>query len=249
MSKELKEFIAAWNDYTIAYDKSKERLFTYWIPIGITLYGIGAVANFYINYKYNKLQIKNTTFINKYYMDYCKDDFFRAANLGNIESVKKYIKGGIDINICDKNGNNALVYASTNNKTEIVKELIKAGIDINSNNGCALRAVSQNGLDKIVEILLDSGAKVNCIDIDGRSALTESLCYKFDNINILNLLLKAGANMYHIDNEGNSVLMLAYQNENTQTVEIIKKAMLNDFSFLYPHLSFDITKHILDKYL
>ena len=57
-----------------------------------------------------------------------------ASENGNKDIVELLIEKGIDINLNDKLGNNALHFASQNCHKDIVDLLIEKGIDINQND-------------------------------------------------------------------------------------------------------------------
>lgn len=53
---------------------------------------------------------------------------FEAINSNDINSIKKLLENGIDINSTDKFGNTALILASESNNTEVVNFLILSGL-------------------------------------------------------------------------------------------------------------------------
>lgn len=58
--------------------------------------------------------------------------FLRAARSGNLEKLLEYLKGSIDINICNANGLNALHLASKEGHVPIVTELLRRGANVNA---------------------------------------------------------------------------------------------------------------------
>ena len=68
----------------------------------------------------------------------------------------------IYLNEKDKDGNTALILASSNGNVEVVKYLIDSGANVNiKNNECktALDLAEENGYEEIAEILKNAGAK------------------------------------------------------------------------------------------
>ena len=53
----------------------------------------------------------------------------QAAKNGNLDNVKKALKGGADVNETAKNGTSALILASEEDHEEVVKYLIDKGAD------------------------------------------------------------------------------------------------------------------------
>ena len=53
-------------------------------------------------------------------------DIFKALRNGEIEKIKALIDSGIDVNVQDKNGSTALMWASHKGYIEAVKALIEA---------------------------------------------------------------------------------------------------------------------------
>jgi len=72
---------------------------------------------------------------------------------GQLDLVKLLIKAGASVNVKNKYGYTALMYASINNHLDIVKLLIKAGADINIKNNFGFDAIFYAN-DKIKDLLL-----------------------------------------------------------------------------------------------
>ncbi|KAM3842595.1 uncharacterized protein ACN63O_022291 [Diretmus argenteus] len=58
--------------------------------------------------------------------------YLRAARAGNLEKALEHLKNGVDINICNQNGLNALHLASKEGHVEVVAELIKQGANVDA---------------------------------------------------------------------------------------------------------------------
>jgi ankyrin repeat protein len=96
-----------------------------------------------------------------------KKEWFEAIEQNDINKVNELINQGIDVNIQNNNGDNALIYASFNGYKEIVELLLKhPNININTPEGIhpvnvqnkfgdtALIAASSRLNKEIVELLL-----------------------------------------------------------------------------------------------
>lgn len=58
------------------------------------------------------------------------DSFVQQAKKGNLEDVKLFLNAGMDVNINDKYGVTALIFASEGGHTDMVKLLLKNGADV-----------------------------------------------------------------------------------------------------------------------
>ncbi|MFA5086826.1 MAG: ankyrin repeat domain-containing protein [Candidatus Paceibacterota bacterium] len=85
-----------------------------------------------------------------------------ASFNNDINTVKKMVQAGADVNIQNFDKWTALMYASDKGYLDIVKELIRAGANVNTTNSIgwtALMYASTNGNTSIVQVLKDAGAK------------------------------------------------------------------------------------------
>uniref|UniRef100_M4ATT3 Ankyrin 3 n=1 Tax=Xiphophorus maculatus TaxID=8083 RepID=M4ATT3_XIPMA len=90
--------------------------------------------------------------------------YLRAARAGNLEKALDYLKNGVDINICNQNGLNALHLASKEGHVEVVAELIKQGANVDAatkKGNTALHIASLAGQSEVVKELVTNGANVN----------------------------------------------------------------------------------------
>jgi ankyrin repeat protein len=91
-----------------------------------------------------------------------------AASMGKTEAVATLLEKGADPNIKDTGDATALGYAALNGSADIVRLLIKYHANIQGASGgftnSPLTAAIGNGKIEVVEILLESGAKVGLMD-------------------------------------------------------------------------------------
>jgi hypothetical protein len=60
---------------------------------------------------------------------------WEAADKGNIEAVKQYLDGGVDVNAIINNGTSPLHLAALNGHMEVAELLIAKGADVNAMGG------------------------------------------------------------------------------------------------------------------
>ncbi|XP_016125409.1 ankyrin-3-like [Sinocyclocheilus grahami] len=94
--------------------------------------------------------------------------YLRAARAGNLEKVLDYLKTGVDINICNQNGLNALHLASKEGHVDVVAELLKLGANVDAatkKGNTALHIASLAGQAEVVRELVTNGANVNATNM------------------------------------------------------------------------------------
>ena len=95
-----------------------------------------------------------------------------AVSENQIEIVSVLLHYGADLKITDQFGNDSLQVAAERGYTEIIKMILKEGADPNaaqyskSNVWPLIQAVC-NGHVESVAILIEAGANVNVVDIEG----------------------------------------------------------------------------------
>ncbi|MFZ2266609.1 MAG: ankyrin repeat domain-containing protein [Azonexus sp.] len=98
----------------------------------------------------------------------------RAAKEGRREIVTELLSLGVDVNILNADGCNALWLACYNGSHDIIEDLLKAGVDIDRQNGngaTCLMYVASNSKPDLVKLLLDRGANPQLKNFDDFSAL------------------------------------------------------------------------------
>jgi ankyrin repeat protein len=120
-----------------------------------------------------------------------------AARSANWPTIFCLLNNGADANIRDQTNSTILQWAAEQNNLAAVKALLKNTNDINTIDGIggmtALMWAAYNEHDnpRIIQSLLDNGAKVNIKDKNGSTALSWAM--KKGNTGTVALLKKAGA--------------------------------------------------------
>lgn len=98
----------------------------------------------------------------------------RAAKLGRLDIVDELLAQGVDLDVLNADGCNALWLACYNGSHAVIERLIAAGINIDQQNGngaSCLMYVSSNSKPDLVKLLLEKGANPNLKNFDDFSAL------------------------------------------------------------------------------
>ena len=138
------------------------------------------------------------------------NDLITAAEQGDLVSVNKYVKAGVDVNHKNKYGFTPLIAASSRGRSKCVIALLEAGASVNlcpKSGKTALYHASWNGFNPCVEILMNAGADVNIRTNDNRTALFGAAMGGFTGT--VKLLVEAGAVVNAVDGLQNSLLHVA----------------------------------------
>ena len=90
-----------------------------------------------------------------------------AAEAGMENCVKFLVHAGANVNMCNDEGDMAIIAASKGGNIKVIKFLLESGADVNT----ALMEAARNGNEDCVKLLCESGANVNRIDKGSYSAL------------------------------------------------------------------------------
>jgi hypothetical protein len=185
---------------------------------------------------------------------------FLHAQDWNDELLPKMIENNFfltkDINLQNKDGMTALMYAVLTSKKEIIKTLFNnnVNLDIQDNYGwTALMYAISSGHKIIAKMLIDAKADVNKKTNTGHTALMSAGSKSYTEL--LQILLNAGANVNQRDNDGYTALM--YTVIKADCPKDIEVLLLNGADVNYKtgggSSAFDMTrnseiKDILNKY-
>lgn len=114
-----------------------------------------------------------------------------------------------------------MIWSAAAGDEDDVLEFLDDGVAIESKfeGATALILASQHGQVRMVELLLDHGAKVDNAMADGRSAI--SFAADQGHVDIVRLLLERGASMNLCDDEGKTPLMYAAMSGHFTSVEVL----------------------------
>ncbi|XP_059387833.1 ankyrin-3 isoform X26 [Carassius carassius] len=148
--------------------------------------------------------------------------YLRAARAGNLEKALDYIKSGVDINICNQNGLNALHLASKEGHVEVVAELIKldATVDAATKKGnTALHIASLAGQLDVVKELVNNHANINAQSQNGFTPLY--MAAQENHLDVVKFLLDNGSSQSIATEDGFTPLAVALQQGHDQVVSLL----------------------------
>ncbi|XP_062833390.1 ankyrin-3 isoform X16 [Anolis carolinensis] len=148
--------------------------------------------------------------------------YLRAARAGNLEKALDYLKNGVDINICNQNGLNALHLASKEGHVEVVSELIQRGANVDAatkKGNTALHIASLAGQTEVVKVLVTNGANVNAQSQNGFTPLY--MAAQENHLEVVKFLLDNGASQSLATEDGFTPLAVALQQGHDQVVSLL----------------------------
>jgi hypothetical protein len=145
------------------------------------------------------------------------EQLYRAALIGDIETVGKLLAGGLDPNTPSEgqedggaDGGLALCAAASRDRTEVITALLSAGADVNAREDggwTALLWAAANGHADAARLLIEAGADVNATNEVGDTTLT--LAASRGAPGVVQVLLEAGADHERYDGDGDTPLEVA----------------------------------------
>jgi tankyrase len=154
-----------------------------------------------------------------------KENFLRAVNEGDRETVDLFVRSNFNIHIADKDGNSPLMIALKKGHTVIAKILLDGGADVNKRDALGLTPLliscgnTTQGYKTIAETLIKKSALVNVHDKLGFTPLLLTL--SGGNIEIAKLLIENGADVSVRTNRGESALFLASESKSADREEVV----------------------------
>lgn len=152
---------------------------------------------------------------------------------GNLDELENYIKNEGDVN--EKYDDKSLLHLAIdnceNNYFKVIEFLINNGADLRSHQSylkeTPLHRICARIKPRIdvVELILDRGAEVNAENISGKTPVF--YCNFSYSLELLNLLVKYGADVKHTDKYKNTLLHDDYLNCNAETFEEFLKIIIS----------------------
>ena len=143
-----------------------------------------------------------------------------ASAEGHMEVIRQLVKvGKADVNLRDLAGRTPIFYAVERNQPQALQLLLSLGADPNTKDNAGvtalMRASAKNYVDCQKILLRQKGIDVNAKDTLGRNAVTYGV-YAPD-VDIVQNLVSAKANINNVDLQGNTPLINAIKAKNDRT--------------------------------
>ncbi|XP_077358941.1 ankyrin-1-like isoform X42 [Festucalex cinctus] len=148
--------------------------------------------------------------------------YLRAARAGNLEKALDYLKNGVDINICNQNGLNALHLASKEGHVEVVAELLQQGANVDAatkKGNTALHIASLAGQMEVVKELVTHNANINAQSQNGFTPLY--MAAQENHLDVVYYLLENGSSQSIATEDGFTPLAVALQQGHDQVVSLL----------------------------
>lgn len=146
----------------------------------------------------------------------------KAAQKGDIVTVRSLLARGTDVYVRDHLGRTALMYAADIGDTSIVQALLINGADANVRDPqewTALMFAAGSGNNATVQTLLDHRANPNAKTVNGWTALMHATTRGYTTV--IQTLLSSGAEPNVKDKEEQTALLLAVRDGHTAIVEAL----------------------------
>ena len=130
-------------------------------------------------------------------------DLIVAADHGEVDVVKEILANNFeDVNITDKYGDTALIWASIRGNLEVVKILIESMAELNIRDfwgHSALTYASAHGKLKVVDLLIEKGAFLHIEITPGFNAISAAM--EYNHFDVVERLVFAGVEVLSEKNE------------------------------------------------
>ncbi len=153
-----------------------------------------------------------------------------AVTAGDVDRVRKLLAAGADCNVRNGDGATALMLAAHAGNLGMVKTLIEAGADVNATDergwGALMKAAYNPDLDRgfadVARTLIDAGANVEAPIVYGIRPLM--LAAGYGETAVVEVLLKAGADVLARNEGGLTALMMVKQKHYVDVINLLHEA-------------------------
>lgn len=154
---------------------------------------------------------------------FVKQNLYIAVRSGSMNAVRCLLENGADLEVTNKQGKTALVYAAKYGYSDILEELLLHNVNLEAkgtDGRTALIEAILNEEPEIVKCLLAKGADYNTTDKNGKTALMYAA--ESDDRTALELLLELNLDLEITENlNGKTALIYAVISKNEEGVELL----------------------------
>lgn len=154
-------------------------------------------------------------------------DLVGHIHRGDTRAARESIRQGADINATDQEGFTPLMDAilTSDWSLEMVRLLLDSGASVHvadkKQHWTPLHFASRDGKPELVRLLLQRGAPVDAVDTFGNTPLWGAITAHQNTVEVITLLLDAGANPHTRNKTGVSPLDVARKLQRTQLVDLL----------------------------
>jgi len=144
---------------------------------------------------------------------------YLALQRGDIDQIERHIFWGADINKAGPNGQMPLHIAAEKGRPIVTELLLEHGADINGRDSKAktpLHTAVMSGRTQVAEFLIKRGA-----EFKPNKLLDEMVSNSVTDRDVIRLLLKNGADINHISDQGLTPLLVAIKQDNRVLVKLL----------------------------
>jgi ankyrin repeat protein len=151
-----------------------------------------------------------------------------VANDKDLKVTDYFVSKGLSINYKDDNGATAADYAAKIGNVELIEKLVKRGVKPTDN---ALFFATQgsrnitNGVDTYNYLIDNFKLNPKAVNKDGATVL--HLLVRRPNTEVINYFMDKGIDLAKVDNEGNTLLMLASAGRDLELVKSLSNKVKN----------------------
>ncbi len=144
---------------------------------------------------------------------------YLALQRGDIDQIERHIFWGADINKAGPNGQMPLHIAAEKGRPIVTKLLLEHGAEINAKDSkghTPLHTAIMSGRTQVAELLIKRGAEFKVDKL-----LEDMVSNNLTDRDVIRLLLRNGADINHITDQGNTPLQAAIQQNNLVLVKLL----------------------------
>ena len=148
---------------------------------------------------------------------------FEAASQSSNQLLQQVLDSGVTINVRDNKGRNALFWALYAGNSKGASMLIKKGIDYCSNIADGITSLHYTVFKNDFEVfkILSDFMNINITDSAGSTPIMCAAFYNRDEM--IEHLIKKGANLKSIDHEGYNLLDYAVSGNSMKSIKALKQ--------------------------
>lgn len=155
---------------------------------------------------------------------------FESVNAGDVATLQRILSSGAYANVRDAAGNTLLMLAAQRGDLPMVRALIAAGAEVNAVDAAGWSALPRavynpalkRGFAEVVQKLIDAGASIEMPIAYGVRPLM--LAAGYGETAVVEVLLKAGADVLARNEGGYTALMMVKQKHYVDVINLLHEA-------------------------